>query len=333
MADNDSPWKELLEQEFPRALAFFLPAVHADLDWTHDHESLDQELRKLDPGGAVGKRIVDRLVKAWSKGGDPRFLHLEAQAKKQRHLPRRMFDYSVRCTQQFGQPVASFAILIDTDPKWRPRRYRTEIYGTKHVFTFVPIKILDWEGREEELRTHDNPVALFVLAQLVALRTRRNHERRMVAKLELILLLQGRGMGADDLRRWYRYLDWLLILPKEYDDRISEAIIQKEKENIVPYVTYFERRGMEKGLEKGREEGIEKGIEKGREKGREEGLLEGKKGSIEAVLEVRFPQEVPALMPAVRQSNHMAELDRVLRLAKTASPEEVRSALTQRPAS
>ena len=147
-------------------------------------------------------------------------------------------------------------------------------------------------------------------------------------------------MGADDLRRWYRYLDWLLILPKEYDERIFDSIVQKEKESAVPYVTYAERRGLEKGLEKGREEGLEKGIEKGLEKGiekgiekgREEGLLEGKKGSIEAVLEVRFPQEVPALMPAVRKSSHMAELDHLLRIAQTASLEEVRSALTQRPA-
>ena len=274
-------------------------------------------MRKLDPGGAVGKRVVDRLVKAWSKTGDPRYLHVEAQARKQRHLPRRMFDYNFRCTQHFGQPVASFAILIDTDPTWRPRRYRTEIYGTKHTFTFVPIKILGWEGREAELRAHENPVSLFVLAQLIAMRTRKDPERRMAAKLELILLLQGRGMDADDLRRWYRHLDWLLTLPKAYDDRIAETIVQKEKETAVPYVTYFERRGLEKGLEKGREEG----------------LLEGKQGSIEAVLEVRFSQEVSTLMPAVKQISRMAELDHLLRVAQTASLEEVRSALTPRPTS
>ena len=102
MTDNDSPWKEMLEQELPLALAFFYPKVHADLDWTRDHESLDQELRKLDPGGAIGKRIVDRLVKAWSKGGDARFLHVEVQGKRQRHLPKRMNDYNVRCEQHFG---------------------------------------------------------------------------------------------------------------------------------------------------------------------------------------------------------------------------------------
>ena len=317
MADTDSPWKEMLEQDFPLALRFFLPNVHADIDWSRDHESLDQELRKLDPGGVVGKRIVDRLVKAWSRGGDSRFLHVEAQGRKQLHMPKRMYDYSVRLEQHFGQPIASFAILLDTNPKWRPRRYRTEIYGTKHTFEFVPIKILDWEGREEELRAHENPVALFVLAQLTAMRTKKDLERRLATKLGLILLLQDRGMGADDLRRWYRYLDWLLVLPKEYDERIYDAIVQKEKENAVSYVTYAERRGLEKGLEKGREAG----------------LLEGKKGSIEAVLEVRFPQEVQALMPSVRQSSQMAELDRFLQLAKTLSLEEVRSALTQRPVS
>ena len=31
MTDNDSPWKEMLEQELPPALAFFFPVVH-----THD---------------------------------------------------------------------------------------------------------------------------------------------------------------------------------------------------------------------------------------------------------------------------------------------------------
>ena len=62
--DNDSPWKEMLEQDFGLAMAFFLPKVYADLNWTRDHDSLDQELRKFDPGGVVGKLIVDRFVKA-----------------------------------------------------------------------------------------------------------------------------------------------------------------------------------------------------------------------------------------------------------------------------
>ncbi len=61
-------------------------------------------------------------------------------------------------------------------------------------------------------------------------------------------------------------------------------------------------------------------------------MIEGKKESIEAVLEVRFPQEVKALMPPVKQANQMAELERLLQVVKTASLEEVRSALQQGPA-
>ena len=48
-ADHETPWKELLEQDAERAIAFFYPDVHADLDWTSDPESLEQEFRKLAP--------------------------------------------------------------------------------------------------------------------------------------------------------------------------------------------------------------------------------------------------------------------------------------------
>ena len=47
--DHETPWKELLEQDAERAIAFFYPDVHADLDWTSDPESLEQEFRKLAP--------------------------------------------------------------------------------------------------------------------------------------------------------------------------------------------------------------------------------------------------------------------------------------------
>ena len=63
--DNDSPWKEMLEQELACALAFFFPNVYADLDWGRDCESLDQELRKLDPSGATGKRILGARFCHW----------------------------------------------------------------------------------------------------------------------------------------------------------------------------------------------------------------------------------------------------------------------------
>ena len=126
MADNDSPWKELLDQELALALAFFFPAGHADIDWSHDHENLEQELRTLYPTGETGKRIADCLVKAVGTEGDARYLHGDVEEG----FPRRMHVYNYRAEDRFGQPVGSFAILIDDDPDWWPDRYESQVRGT-----------------------------------------------------------------------------------------------------------------------------------------------------------------------------------------------------------
>jgi hypothetical protein len=110
--DNDSPWKELLEQELPLTLAFFFPEIHAEIDWSCNHEILEQELRALYPTGETGKRIADCLVKAVGQGGDERYLHGEVQGGVEAGFPRRMHVYNYRAEDRFGQPVISFAILI-----------------------------------------------------------------------------------------------------------------------------------------------------------------------------------------------------------------------------
>ena len=62
MAEYDSPWKELMEQDFERCVAFFFPLLHEEIDWSAGYESLDTELRKLLPEAAVGKRISDAVI-------------------------------------------------------------------------------------------------------------------------------------------------------------------------------------------------------------------------------------------------------------------------------
>ena len=105
MTDNDSPLKELLEQELLLALAFFFPDIHAGLDWGQDHEILEQELWTLYPTGETGKRIADCLVKAVGVGGDARCLHGEVQGGVEEGFPRRMHVYNYRAEDRFGQPV------------------------------------------------------------------------------------------------------------------------------------------------------------------------------------------------------------------------------------
>jgi hypothetical protein len=37
-ADNDSPWKEILEAYFPQAMQFFFPQTSALINWERPHE-------------------------------------------------------------------------------------------------------------------------------------------------------------------------------------------------------------------------------------------------------------------------------------------------------
>jgi hypothetical protein len=293
MTDNDSPWKELLEQELPLALAFFFPAIHTGLDWSHDHENLEQELRTLYPTGETGKRIADCLLKTVGTEGDTRYLHGEVQGGVEEGFPRRMHVYNYRAEDRFGQPVGSFAILIDDDPKWLPNQYEWQVCGTTRTLTYPVAKILGWRGKEAELRTHANPVGLFVLAQLASMRTKKDDEARAEVKLELVLLLQERFDTEFDRLRWYRYLDWLLALPKEYD-RVVWTRVEAMKEKGMPFVTFAERHGFEKGEKK------------------------GTKQAIEVALELRFPNTFSSLMPQVSKIDEIDRLERLLQLAKTA---------------
>ncbi|MFO0841790.1 MAG: hypothetical protein U0797_05230 [Gemmataceae bacterium] len=205
--DLDSPWKEVVDHHLPAILALLAPEVHADIDWARDVEPLEQELRKMAPEGETGKRHADKLLKVRAKTGDERYLHVEVQAQPQEGFERRVFVYHYRGDDRFGLPPEAVVILADDDPDWRPTRYAVQLRRTRLTFEFDPVKLLDWDGRKDELRGHANPAALFVLAHLESRRTAGDDAERARVKLDLILRLHARKLDAEELRHWYRYLD------------------------------------------------------------------------------------------------------------------------------
>src|SRR5262245_26538082 len=135
-----------MEQDARRMLAFFWPDIHADLDWTQDVESLEQEFRFQVPQAEEGKRIVDKLLRGHQKGtGDLRYLHVEIQAHFEQGFERRSYVYNSRAEDRYGQPVVSLVLLIDDDPNWFPKRYVAELYNTKRSLTFRSVKVAKLE--------------------------------------------------------------------------------------------------------------------------------------------------------------------------------------------
>ncbi|MEH2419486.1 MAG: hypothetical protein V7K48_00615 [Nostoc sp.] len=93
-------------------------------------------------------------------------------------------------------------------------------------------------------------------------------ENRLQWKLSLVRRLYERGYSREDIRELFRFIDWIMVLPKELALSFKTKVRSYEEADRMRYVTSIER------LEK------------------EEGIVETARESIITVLETRFG-EVP----------------------------------------
>jgi hypothetical protein len=157
-----------------------------------------------------------------------------------------------------------------------------------------------------------------VQAHRAAQATRHDPAGRVAAKVGLVRKLYRRGLTREQIQTLYRFIDWLLRLPKELDDQTVRTIRAIEEEQGMSYVTAAERYGIEQGLAQGRAEGTAVG--------QIQGLLTG----IEVVLEVKFGDAGTTLMPLLREIDDSARLEAILRQIKMATTlDEVRAFIEQ----
>ncbi|MGH9843683.1 MAG: hypothetical protein ACREEM_33525 [Blastocatellia bacterium] len=123
--DQDSAWKEMLDEYLPAFLRFFFPAVHEEIDWTRGYESLDKELAENRPAGSAGKLLADKLFKVWLKSGRPAWLliHIEVQGRAGRVFDKRVFFYNFRLRDDTSGSAGWFSAC--TNGAYRGRKSRT----------------------------------------------------------------------------------------------------------------------------------------------------------------------------------------------------------------
>ncbi len=272
--EYDIPWKEAIEGAFPEFMAFYFPDAHDAIDWAQGHEFLDKELHQVVRDAASGKKFVDLLVRVAGQDAVARLLyvHVEVQTQRDEAFAWRMFTYHHRLIDRWGQAVASFAVLADDSPGWRPTEYRTDVLGCTHVFGFPTAKLLDFEPELAALKRQSNPFALVTAAHLSALRTRRHAGRRFAAKRELVRLLYTQGWDRQRVIDLFAVIDWMLALPKELEQKVWQDINEIERKAQMKYVTSVERLA----------------VERGQMTGRLEGKLEGKLEALTRLLTRRF---------------------------------------------
>lgn len=256
-ADYDSPWKDVLDEFFEQCMAFFFPQAHAQIDWARGYEFLDKELQKITGDAAIGRRVVDKLVKVWLKSGVECWLlvHLEVQGEREPDFETRLYVYNFRSFDRFNARVATFAILTDEDEAWRPTAFNYEALGTTVSLQFSAAKLLDYRARWEELERNASVFAVVVMAHLKTLETRRNPQQRLEWKLTLTKMLGARGHSEREIIGLLRFLDWIMMLPEALQHSFNDEIDRYKEENKMPYVTSFERRATERGLQQGLQQG------------------------------------------------------------------------------
>jgi Domain of unknown function (DUF4351) len=258
-ADLDSPWKEVLEAYFPQAMQFFFPQTAALINWERPHEFLDKEFQKISYSSEQGRRYADKLVRVWQIQGQEIWLlvHVEVQAQPEDNFEERMFTYNLRIFDHFHQPAISLAILCDSNSSWKPKQYSYNYPDTRLTFEFGTVKLLDYENRWAELEASDNLFAMVVMAHLKTQQTSNKSQERKIWKFSLIRRLYEMGLQEKDIRNLYRFIDWVMILPKPLETEFWQEFKQFEQERSMSYVTTGERIGYERGKEEGKQEGEE----------------------------------------------------------------------------
>ena len=253
MDDFDSPWKEALDHYFESFVSLCLPTVHAAVDWSRGYEMLDKELQQIVPEADEGRRYVDKLAKVWLTSGEEEWLlvHVEVQTQDESDFARRMFVYHTRIRELYHKDVLSVALLADDRPGWKPQVYRYECMGLCRVtFEFPAIKLLELSSDEANLLEKGGPFAVVVIAHLRALRTRKDDKSRQQSKLQLVKNLYEAGLGAEDVRKLFRLIDWLMRLPKALDIELWRSVRDFATEKQMPFVDIAEQMGLEKGRRK-----------------------------------------------------------------------------------
>ena len=185
-------------------------------------------------------------------GSQTLFLHLEVQSSKEDDFPRRVFHCFHGIRRACGEDVISLAILADLDPHWRPAEYLYERLGCEIVFRFPCCKLLDILPRLEE---DFSLPALAAKAQIAALQTSRNPDKRSTARWLLTRSLYEHGYSKEAINEAYRLIAWMMRLPKTQALLFRKQLVDFHKENNMPYLIDTEEIAIEQALSQGRQEG------------------------------------------------------------------------------
>ena len=344
--NQDSPWKDTIEQFTRSLLEVTFPEVAAGIDWSVRPKSLEQELHEITPASEIGAKRVDKLLKVRLLDGTDQwlYLHIEVQMRHDPDLPKRLFIYHYRIFDKYGVSPLTLVILGDTSRKWRPTSYHYQTLGCGITFLFLICKTIDFKGKLDDPRYRHQQTLFVIAAHLGTQQYRRTPQQLSDYCLELTVKLYNEGYSPSEVHLLHRLIDWLIPLPDDLKIQFRKQLQQRLPKKTMAHITLFEElalkegleKGIQKGLVEGRQKGRQEGRQEGRQKGRQEGLVEGlEKGIVQTaresildVLDTRFGQVPASVRERINALCSEPKLKDLLRRAvRTPSIEEFQATL------
>jgi len=250
--EQDSPWKEVVEDFFEEFLLICFPDIHKDIDFSKGYQFWDKELQKIIKSSKTGKRYADKLVKVYLHNGVERWLliHIEIQGYEEKEFPERMFTYNYRIFDKFRKEVISLALLTDENPNFRPNEYGYAGWGFQMLCRYPVVKLIDYRDRLPELETSTNPFAVIIRAYLKTLETAGNVKERYSWKKRFLLELYGSGMKRETILAIQKFIDWMMELPEEQEEELNQEIETIEARTMA-HLTSAQRIDRKKGIAQG----------------------------------------------------------------------------------
>ncbi len=238
--DYDVHWKEVINAYIEAFLAFFLPDLFKEIDFSEKPIFLDKELHEIIAEKLEGTRISDTLVEVKLKNGEQQciLIHVEVQSYHDTSFPLRMYTINYRLWDKHNKNIAAIAVFT-TSSKMK-QFYERKCFGTKIRYDYINYYIKDQAGKEVELKASDNIFATIVLASLYAQQTKEKDEakKRLFFKKQLIKLLFEKQFTKIDIKSIILFIDAILKLPSnlqiEFKDHINEMTKMKTQS---PYQT------------------------------------------------------------------------------------------------
>lgn len=255
MTEYDTPWKEVLDAYLKDFLELCLPGVHDGIDWDSPIENREQELPQLFPNSLTIGRVADKLFRAKFVGSEQPtwfMIHAEVQVTRKADFANRMFTCYYRILDRFEEPVVCIGILGDNSKSWRPSTWEVDVLGCQLRFAFPVVKLQDFAADFDSLKGSLNPFATVIASHLRAQASAGSPDVRYRFKVDLVRSLYEKQWQAEQVRKLFRFIDWVMDLPQDFELQFRDIVTKIETEKQMPYVTSIERLAKTEGKVEGK---------------------------------------------------------------------------------